>query len=80
MIKKYFLLLLAAILLTGVHGQNRQVDLSQNIPLQDILKKAKKQKKQDYWISALQDVLLAYLSKTKYSRSIVSLILSTNVS
>ena len=45
MIKKYFLLLLAAILLTGVHGQNRQVDLSQNIPLQDILKKAKKQKK-----------------------------------
>ena len=42
MIKKYFLLLLAAILLTGVHGQNRQVDLSQNIPLQDILKKAKK--------------------------------------
>lgn len=44
MIKKYFLLLLAAILLTGVHGQNRQVDLSQNIPLQDILKKAKKTK------------------------------------
>ena len=45
MIKKYFLLLLATILLTGVHGQNRQVDLPKNIPLQDILKKAKKQKK-----------------------------------
>ena len=41
MIKKYFLLLLATILLTGVHGQNRQVDLPKNIPLQDILKKAK---------------------------------------
>ena len=77
MIKKYFLLLLAAILLTGVHGQNRQVDLSQNIPLQDILKKAKKQKN---WISALQDVPLAYLLKTKYSRSIVSQTLLMNVS
>ena len=41
MIKKYFLLLLAAILLTGVHGQNRQVDLPKNIPLQDILKSEK---------------------------------------
>ena len=45
MMKKYFLLLLATILLTGVHGQNRSVDLPKNIPLQDILKKAKKQKK-----------------------------------
>ena len=44
MMKKYFLLLLATILLTGVHGQNRSVDLPKNIPLQDILKKAKKQK------------------------------------
>ena len=71
MIKKYFLLLLATILLTGVHGQNRQVDLPKNIPLQDILKKAKKQKKHVLLDFGSQDVPLVYLLKTKYSQSIV---------
>lgn len=43
--KRMVLLLLASLLLTGAYGQNRRVDLPKNIPLEEIQKKARKQKK-----------------------------------
>ena len=45
MTKRWLLLLLTTCLLTGAYGQNRSVNLPKNIPLPDVLKKAKKQKK-----------------------------------